>query len=209
MAEDASVLDEIKKLLGKTRHSDDDTDDDMPSDVRGLRAELARIRRLRREEQEEHRTKLEALATRVDEGEKASKKALEDLKAETAKQVGEIKKRHEVDLSLSDAGAKDPAHRERILANYDRLPPETRPKTPGEWWTGLTAAVAKDAKKRADVPRDLHGFLPEGQTKTTPPNTEEDKIGGKTDISSKLAGAKDWNSLLAATKELDAANRSR
>jgi septal ring factor EnvC (AmiA/AmiB activator) len=185
-----TLLQRLKAMITQTTTDDDDE----PTDLRGVRRELDRVREQRRKLAAE----VAEIKTHVEELKKEHEKTLAKSREEQAAEVARIAAGYQEEQSLILVGVKHPDTIKRVREVYASLPPESRPKTPGEYAAMLQAA-AKDPKKAETIPLDLRGHFPAAQVQAeAPPNTEQSVITHPADLASRIKTAKTPEELIAA-----------
>jgi len=176
------LIAKIKAALGGGTREDDDGDDE----PRGGKVPYDRFQAVARERAALKRQFGEALS--LVERERAwAVKAIEDMKAATAKEVSALAAQYDERLAARDLGFDEDGLTALRVA-YSRLPEKGRPASAVEWWK---TAIADEEGRKA-IPRTLVAYLPQ-QTEEKAADKAPPKKGtgaGGIDAGAKPAGTK-------------------
>lgn len=153
-----------------------DEDDDYSGPV----SKSTFLERLGREREKRQRAEsaLSELSAQVEQLQAGYRSSLDALKTEAAESVKMIGLRHTEDLQMVDLGVTDDLGRQTIRTAWDRLPKDTRGKSPAEWWSGQVEAqrahlADPKAATAPEVPKALAAYLPAA------PATGDNGAGGQ------------------------------
>lgn len=176
------LIAKIKAALGGGTREDDDGDDE----PRGGKVPYDRFQAVARERAALKKQLGEALSL-VERERATAAKAIEDMKAATAKEVSALAAQYDERLAARDLGFDEDGVTALRVA-YSRLPEKGRPASAVEWWRTVTA----DEEARKNVPKTLVAYLP-APTDEKPADKAPQKKGtgaGSIDAGTKPAGTK-------------------